>query len=604
MATKSKEIWLKGTPICSGVAIGRPFFFTFMDEVVPEFAIAVDEVEDEVNRYQRALSRSRQDVMRLQRQLEVEGALEGAAILGTHLQIMQDPLITTNIEAQIRETRKNTEFIFQAEIAKYEERFNRISDKFFRERFKDIQDISHRIMGHLRKSVRMSLAEIPRNSVVFASDLVPSDTAEAKSSQVSAFVTEAGGETSHAAIVAKAKGIPYVASIDFRAIDGFKGAQVIVDGRSGDVILNPTRQTLAKYRGFQKRLQDRYKVYIKGGALEPETMDGYSVRLSANIEGPNDLNRLNRYGGHGVGLFRSEYMFLGRDRFPTEEEQFETYTTLVNKLKGKPLVIRTFDVGGDKFGDLEHLEEEMNPFLGCRAIRFMLRERDLFTAQLRAILRASALGPIKIMLPMISGYPELREAKDLIIEVQEQLRSEGADFDENIKVGCMIEVPSAAITCDILAKECDFLSIGTNDLVQYSLAVDRGNQSMSYLYAPTHPGVIRLIRMIVREANRNEIPVSICGEIAADPRFTSLLLGLGVHELSVAPRYIPVVKNAIRMTNIVSSHQLSERVLRMSTAEEIEEAIQTEYHKQVPAISLEEAATLGLNVSATKKETV
>lgn len=584
----SDEIRLQGTPICAGIAIGCPFFFTFMDDVIPEFTIAVEEVGDEIARFRRALKRSRQDILRLQKQLEMDGALEGAAILDTHLQMMQDPALTTEIEKKIRETLKNTESIFQRVIHDYEEKFNRISDKFFRERFKDIQDIYRRIMGHLRESVRISLADIPKNSIVFSHELAPSDTAEARHDCVSAFVTEVGGETSHAAIMAKAKGIPYVASLDFDHLEGVRHSTVIVDGRTGDVILNPSKQTLRKYRELQKQLTEHFKNLEDVGGLEAETIDGYQVRLSANVEMLNEIEMLHEYGSCGVGLFRSEYIFLAEDSFPSEdafppeEEQFEAYYGIVKNMNGLPVVIRTFDIGGDKFKDFEKLRHETNPFLGCRAIRFLLNEPEIFRTQIRAILRASAFGEVRIMFPMISGLPEFLESKKFVLETQEQLRKEGVAFGENIKLGCMVEVPSAAITCDLLAKECDFLSIGTNDLVQYSLAVDRGNQQMSYLYTPTHPGVIRMIKMIVAEGHKNGIPVSVCGEIAADPRFTALLLGLGVRELSVAPRYTPVVKNAIRNTSIVEASHLAEQVLGIPTAEEIQELLVQEHQKSFP----------------------
>ncbi|MBN4066799.1 phosphoenolpyruvate--protein phosphotransferase [Simkania negevensis] len=585
MAAKDKkEQRLQGTPICVGVAIGKPFVFTFSDDLVPEFSISSNEVKREITRYQKALDASRQDIIRLKDQLENEGPLEGILIMEAHLQMMQDPLITTRIEEEIRTTRKNAEYIFQIAIDEYEEKFNKIPNKFFRDRFKDIQDISRRIMQHLRKSVRITLADIPPNSIVFTHELSPSDTAEALSSSIKAFVVQEGGETSHAAIMAKAKGIPYVVNVNFGTTLGQAELKsVIVDGRTGEVIIHPTQRTLAKYRDLQKQLDIHLTNLESNGTLESETIDGYKVLLSANIEMFEEFDMLHKYGGEGVGLFRSEYLFSFNDDFPNEEEQYVLYRQIVEKMKGLPVVIRTFDIGGDKFRSFQqsftHVED--NPFLGCRAIRFMLKQQEAFKNQLRAILRAGALGEVSIMFPMVSGLPELLEAKQLLKETCMELKSEGIETAEHIRIGCMIEVPSAAITCDILAKECDFLSIGTNDLVQYSLAVDRGNHAMSYLYSPTHPSVIRLIKMIVAEGNRNGIPVSICGEIGADPRFTSLLLGLGVHELSVASRYIPIVKNAIRNTSIVEATELAEKALGMPTAAEIKNMLVEEYRKNV-----------------------
>ncbi|MBT3393966.1 MAG: phosphoenolpyruvate--protein phosphotransferase [Waddliaceae bacterium] len=584
-----KKIFLKGSPLCSGVAIGKPFIFTFADEIIPNFSIAANEVEDEIKRYRKALRLSKKDITKLQKKLKKEGASEGADMLATHLHILQDPLITTAVEDKIRETRKNTEYIFRLVVDEYEERFNKISDEFFRERFRDIQDISRRILAHLRKSVTMSLAEIPENSVVFAHSLLPSDVAEAKISSVAAFVTEGCGETSHAVIVAKAKGIPYVSTRDFDVIEEKiqSGKNVIVDGRTGDIIIDPTPETLEIYRAIKERLHEEYVVLEKSGSLEAETIDGYSITLSANVDNIEDIGNIRRYPNTNIGLFRSEYILLKQEAFPTEDEQYVIYKKLVTTMAGLPVTIRTFDIGGDKWGDFQEFNREDNPFLGCRSIRFMLRDPELFKTQLRAILRASAFGAVNIIFPMVSGYYELMQAKKLLEEAKQELLDKGESFGEKIQVGCMIEVPSAALICDILAKECDFFSIGTNDLVQYSLAVDRGNQDVDYLYRPAHPSIIRLIKIIVTEAKKNGMPVSICGEIAADPRFTALLIGLGVENLSVAMRHIPIIKNVIRSLNIVDAYALTEKIMTMSSSEEIRNALDEYYHARVRSLDSE-----------------
>lgn len=587
---RKKELHLKGSPICAGIAVGRAFLFTVVDDVVSEFQVAPNDIEDEIKRFRSALQKSREEIQYLQKQLETEGALDGINIMDTHLEILQDGMMTANIEEEIRQKRKNTESILRNVVKTFEARFNQIQDNFFRERFKDIQDVSRRILGHLKQSVRMSLADIPSNSVVFAHELSPSDTAEAKSFRVEAFVTEAGGETSHAAIMAKAKGIPYVSSVNFSELKKIRDSQVIIDGRTGDVIINPSKATLSFYKDLQKQLKSQTRDLEKVGNLSAETLDGYAVRLSANIETHQELDMLHDYGGHGVGLFRSEFLFLSHDTFPGEEEQFEAYKKIIEKMRSLPIVIRTFDVGGDKFSHFHHkLRTESNPFLGCRAVRLMLKEKKIFETQLRAILRASFYGDISILFPMISGLPELIQIKQLISDIKKELSEKGIPYKKNIPIGCMIEVPSAAITCDVLARECDFLSIGTNDLVQYSLAVDRSNQDMSHLYNPTDPSVIRLIKMIVTVANRNGIPVGICGEIAANPRFTALLLGLGIHELSVASRYLPVVKNVIRSISVVSAVRLAEKVLNLPTALEVQEMLISEYQKTMPHDSMHTA---------------
>ncbi len=577
-----QEILLAGTPICRGIAIGRPFFFTLVETDVPEFSIADADVEGEVTRYQRAIHKGLEDIKRLQKRLHNERILDGAAILDGHLQMMQDALLTTCVEAQIRSQRKNAEFVFQGIIRECQEKFDSIADPFFRERFKDIQDISQRVLGHLRDSVRICLADIPNDSIIFSKDLTAFDTAEANSSCVCAFVTKDGGATSHAAIVAKAKGIPYVSSVEIEGLAVDKDAWVIVDGRTGEIILHPSAETLKKYQQLRNQLQMHLLKLKQTGKLLAETYDGYAIQLSANIEMAGELDMLHQAGGSGVGLFRTESAFLDRDEFPAEEEQFRLYRSFVEKMNGLPIVIRTFDVGGDKYLRNQQSLHECNPFLGCRAIRFLLREKEIFKTQLRAILRASAYGEVRVMFPMISALCELMEAKEILEGVRQELIARGENIPAYIPIGCMIEVPSAAIIADLLAKECDFLSIGTNDLVQYALAVDRTNNALSHLYTPTHPSVIRLIRLIVNEANHHGIPVTVCGEVAADPRFTPLLLGLGVHELSVASRYIPMVKNAVRNTSIVAASKLAEQVLTLSSAGEIAELLTREYRRNVP----------------------
>jgi phosphotransferase system enzyme I (PtsI) len=582
MIVSPEEVYLKGIPICRGVAIGTPFFLSLAEDIIPEFTVTAEDVEEEISRYRRAVARSIEDIKNLQQQLEQEQLLESAAILDSQLQMLQDPSITTSVESEISHTLKNAESVFQGLISQYQKKFNDLEDSFFKERFKDIQDISRRVMSYLRATVRFSLTKLPSNSILFSRELTASDTAEANIACVAAFVTALGGATSHAAIVAKAKGASYVSNINLDEIDTEQHSLAIVDGRTGDVILSPTKETLNKYENIRDQLQCHLKKLESVCNLKAETYDGYNVRISANIAMASELAALHQHGGHGVGLFRSEYIFLAKDKFPSEAEQFEIYKELVEKMRDLPIVIRTFDVGGDKsLPPSQPPIYESNPFLGCRAIRFLLKERDIFKAQICAILRASVFGDVSIMFPMVSTLTELLEAKSLVKEAQDELERRG-EQKGSVRIGCMIEVPSAAIIADLLAKECDFLSIGTNDLVQYALAVDRSNHAMSSLYTPTHPSVIRLIKLIVNEANHHGIPVTICGEVAADPRFTPLLLGLGVHELSIATRFIPTVKHAVRNTSIVACSRLAETVLNLTTASEVQELLTQEYKKNTP----------------------
>lgn len=580
MPLESQQTVLIGTPISRGIAIGRPFFFFPIENSVSELAIPPEAIDAEVARYQKAVSKARDEVVLLQNRLQAEHIKEGAEILDAHFQVMQDPLLTTDIESEIRKAKRNAEYVFQETIKKYQNKFNSITDPFFRERFKDIKDISQRVLEYLREGVCTRLVDIPPNSIIFASDLTTLDTAEANSACVGAFVTTSGGMTSHAAIVAKGRGIPYVSSIDFSELELPQNGLVIVDGRTGEVIFNPSEETLVKYQHLKNQLSLHMLRLNQTSMLEAETYDGYKVKLSANVETIGEIDTLHQYGGNGVGLLRTESIFLSRDDFPSEEEQFAIYRRFVEKMNGLPIAIRTFDLGGDKYL-LNASTHEGNPFLGCRAIRYLLREKEVFKTQLRAILRASIYGNVSVMFPMVSALSELQEAKQIVEEARHELIVRGEAVG-GLAVGCMIEVPSAAVIADLLAKECDFLSIGTNDLVQYSLAVDRGNHAISDLYTPTHPCVIRLIRFVVSEANYHNIPVTVCGEVASDPRFTPLLLGLGVQELSVAARYLPIIKNVIRHTSIVQASKLAEIALTLSSAVEIEELLTHEYRRNVP----------------------
>lgn len=586
MKKQHQEVHLHGTPICRGIAIGTLAMYARQEHLVPEFTLLPERIEMEVLRYREAVEKGKSEVKVLQQRLRKDRVVEGVAILDSHLQIMEDPLITTDVEEQIRALKKNAEHVFEAIIKQCRMKFDSIEDPFFRERFKDIEEISRRIFNHLSNTVRVSLDHIPPNSIVLANDLTIFDTAEIDDTRACAFITKLGGVASHAAIVAKGKGIPYVSSIDLEKVHASIGLQAIVDGRTGQIIINPSEATLAKYKGIKEQLHDHFSQLSKKGGLQAETYDGYRVRLCANVDLLADLEAMLPYKGHGVGLLRTEAEFAARLALPSEEEQYVNYRQFVEKLDPHPVVIRTFDIGGDKCLSRQHQQDELNPFLGFRAIRLMLKEREIFKAQLRAILRAGHIGNVHVMFPMISNVAELIEAKNLLEEARSELHAKGIPYGEKLKVGCMIEVPSAAMTADLLARECDFLSIGTNDLVQYALAVDRTNSALAHLYSPAHPAILRLIRYIVGAANRQGIPVSVCGEVAADPRFTSVLLGLGVSELSVAPRCIPRIKNAIRNTSIVSASRLAEYALSLTTATEIEQFLTAEYNRTSPEDSL------------------
>lgn len=574
MTLKSEELTLRGLPVSKGIAIGFPFFFSNEEDPISEMPIPSKEVEVEVDRYRKALDQSREDLEKLRSLSLHEGPPEIVAILGTHLEMMQDPMMTTVIEEKIRTQQKNTESIFHHMIEEYKKRFSTIKDNYFQERVRDIIDVSRRILGHLRPLPKTGEQNLPQNSIGLAHELVPSEAIE---TSVKAFVTAAGGVTSHTAIIARAKGIPYVANIDIKLFRRLQPHSLIVDGGQGIVILNPTPKTLKKYQAIQRSQQKAYREMKSASQLKGETIDGYEVRVFANLENPKEVDLLLKNRASGVGLFRSEYLFLSKKAFPSEEEQFEIYKGMARALKKRPLVVRIYDLGGDKkvevasgHADAQYfskLGSELNPSLGCRAVRFLLRFPELLETQLRAIIRASAYGEIHILVPMVSDISELHEIRQMVERLKTEFRAKKVRFAKEIPIGCMIEVPSSAIMCDVLAKEADFLSIGTNDLVQYVMAADRSNPHTHELYFSIHPSILRLIRMVVASASAERKPLILCGESAADPALIPILLGLGVRDFSVAARHIPLVKHTIRKWRILEACRVAEGALEHGSAQ-------------------------------------
>jgi phosphoenolpyruvate-protein phosphotransferase (PTS system enzyme I) len=576
---EEEEIRLQGAPVSEGIAIGTSFFLSSQEENIPEFPITMGEVDQEIARYRQALFSSREDLERLQNDLVNEGSMDAITIIDTHIQMLNDPLMTTHMEEKIRQMRQNTESVFRSVIDEYEKRFSQTKDSFFQQRLIDVMDLSKRILGHLCYKPKISFSDIPPNSVIFTKELVPSDTAAVQASRVRAFVTQKGVRNSHAALIARAKGIPYVACVDVHLFQNIKGRCVIVDGITGDVILNPTPATLEKYKEQKNKLRTHYKLLEKETHFKAETRDGYSVDVCANIGCLSDLGFLHQQGATGIGLFRTEFLFLEKSTFfHSEEEQHSAYFRIVESAKGLSVVIRVFDVGGDKIPDtFIGQPKEPNPVLGCRGIRFLLRHKDIFRIQLRAILRATTYGDVRILLPLVSDINELRETKQIINSVRQELLDEGLKVEKNVPLGCMIEVPSAALICNSLAQESDFLSIGTNDLVQYTLGVDRDNADMSDFYFPAHPSIIRMIKMIAIISRQHNKPVNVCGEMASNPLFIPLLIGLGINELSCAPRYIPVIKRIIRQCTLIDAYKVADHILTLDTTSEISKALLETY---------------------------
>jgi len=565
------EIRFYGASVSEGIAIGKPYFLKPVEDEIPDFEISHGEVDHEVARYRKALFSSKEDLTKLREDLEMEGSDEAVSTIETHIQMLDDPMITTHMEGKIRQMLRNTESVFHSVINDYESRFSERTDAFFQERLLDVKDISKRILGHLSEKGVQKKEKISKGSVVFTNEITPSYTASAHPGSIGAVVTREGGGNSHAALIARSKGIPYLAGIDVEEIEALEVREVIIDAFEGLLIVNPTSKTLASYREKQQQLATRYQRFLDEDHLRPETQDGYPIKLLVNVGSTHDLDCFP-YKHEGVGLFRTEYLFLETQEFyPSEEYQEAVYSEMIQKMEGRCCVIRVFDLGGDKNpGPFLTRQREANPVMGNRGIRFLLRNPNIFKTQLRAVFKAASIegSCVQLLLPLISDIGELQKSKEIIASVQSQLRKEGY-LAPDLKLGCMIEVPSAVMICDALATECDFLSMGTNDLVQYTLGVDRDNPLMSELYYPAHPSVLRMIKMISLEAKRKNKEVTICGEIASNTLFTPLLLGLGLSHFSVSPRYIPLIKQTARKWTIIEAYQLADKILTLSDPKEI-----------------------------------
>ncbi len=572
-----QEFRIQGSGISEGIAIGSLLFLpSLLEESILEFSVAQSHLNCEIARYYKALEQSREDIRFLQFKLKKEDSQEALEILESHVQMLEDPLMTFHVEEKIRATQKNAESVFSSVIREYEQKFSRIQDPFFQQRIVDVLDVSKRVLDHLSGKGRLNFSDIPEDSIIFTRELSPSHVAAMQATaRIGAFITQQGGSSSHAALMARAKGIPYVSNIDvsdiLEKLRTVGNCSVIVDGKSGEVIFCPVPSTLKTYQDVKVRLKTTYQLLQQDLHPITETNDGYPVHVYANIGNLVDLEEMQASCPEGIGLFRSEYLFLEKNTlFLSEEEQMKAYSEIAKKAEGLSIVVRVFDIGGDKNPQVFfEQEKESNPVLGCRGIRFLLRHPDLFQTQLRAIMRAFQEVEAKILLPLISDPQEVIEAKEIIEATLKQLQAEGCVSKKRFPIGCMIEVPSAAFLCDAIAKEVDFFSIGTNDLVQYTLGMDRSNPTTQDFFHPNHPSVIRMIKMIVLEAKRQNKPITICGEMASSPLFIPLLIGLGLNEFSCAPRHIPLIKKAIRRCNLFHCYQLAQKILQMGSHGEI-----------------------------------
>jgi phosphotransferase system enzyme I (PtsI) len=532
--------------------------------------VADGDLAEEVNRLEKALVQTRHQILEVQRKVsEGMGAQEGG-IFEAHLLVLEDRTLLDEVVRVIQQQKVNAEHAFHTVAERYAGMLAAIEDEYLRERATDMRDVTMRVLNNLLGVEEdADLRHLKEPCIIISHDLTPSNTAQLDKRHALGFATDVGSKTSHTAIMARSLRIPAVVGLKDASAQLVNGQQALLDGHNGILIVNPSDQTLYQYGQLilrQATLQQRLRDLQHEPAV---TLDGHRVLLNANIEQAADAEQVKANGAEGVGLFRTEYLFLNRDRLPGEEQQYQSYREAAVALKPLPVVIRTLDLGGDKFLAHMQMPTELNPFLGWRAIRISLQERDIFRAQLRAILRASAEGNVRMMYPMICGLDELKQANALLEEYKAELRAEKVPFDEKMQVGAMIETPSAAIVADSLAKRVSFFSIGTNDLIQYSLAVDRLNEKIAHLYEPTHPAIVRLIKVIVESAHKHNVRVSVCGEMAGEPVLAPLLLGLGVDELSAAPSLVPSLKFLIRRLKLSEARELANFALDCESASEI-----------------------------------
>lgn len=549
----------QGVAVSPGIA--RGFAFVHRPEEVNPPRRRVTDVEAEIVRLNEALTSTRRQIGTLHEEMAKSLGAKDAAVFEAHLMVVDDGSLINEVHATIKGEQCNAEHGYWSVMQRYARSFSQIDDPYLRERAVDIHDVARRVIHNLMGKNHAGLAALPSPHIVFAHNLTPSDTAQMNRANVLGFGTETGGRTSHTAIIARSLGIPAVVGLHAILDQIENDAEVLLDGYSGMVVVNPTEETLYQYGELQTKRRLVESTLVELRERKSTTKDGRHVVLSANIETPEDAATAVSCGAEGVGLFRTEFLYLGRRDLPTEEEQFAAYQKVADTVKEQGVIIRTLDLGGDKLHSILSATDEENPFLGWRAIRVCLERTEVFKAQLRAILRASTKRNVKIMFPMISGMEELHRAKAILAECRDELRREGRPFDEDIPVGMMVEVPSAAVIADLLAREVDFFSLGTNDLVQYTIAADRGNERIAHLYEPTHPGVLRLIKQTADAGRTAGIWTGVCGEMGGDITMTPLLVGLGVDELSCGVAVLPRVKRAVRSLDSSACRRLADEAL-------------------------------------------
>jgi phosphotransferase system enzyme I (PtsI) len=564
----------KGVGVSPGIAIGRALILENTIASVYRVPIKTEDVGRELERFRNALAKTREDLMHLSATVSRAMGDEYASIFDAHALIVSDPSFADKVIQKIEEEQVNAEWAVSEVEEELEARFESFDDEYLRDRGDDIKDVGHSLLKNLQGISHHDLSEIDHDVVILAPDVTPADAVRFNRRPIVGFATETGGRTSHTSIIAKSLFLPAVIGVP-RLTEIIDNEElVIIDGYEGSILVNPTPALVKEYTSKVSRHEEYERKLLENRGLRAETRDGVVVSMHANIELVEELDDAAKYGAEGIGLYRSEFLFISKSpQLPSEEEHFEVYRRLAESVAPNWAVIRTFDLGGKKLAKEIMGSKEDNPVLGLRALRLCMKHRDMFKTQLRALLRASAFGRIKVMFPLVSGVQELRQVKALVREIETELDAEGIDYNHDLDIGIMIEVPSAAMIADILATEADFFAIGTNDLIQYSLAIDRSNENVSYLYEPLHPALLRLIRFVIEAGKKGGIPVSLCGEMAADPLYAVVLLGLGLEVFSMSPASIPVIKNVIRSLRFKDCRRIAELALQKKTAQEIEEFV-------------------------------
>jgi len=571
-----------GIPVSPGIAIARAFPLESEEFVITARPVDPDSVDEEIERFRTAVEEAVVEISELRQSAGMTGEI--GQLFDAHAILLRDPKIHSEVEDAIRNELLPAEYCVRIVFRHHADRMASVEDEFFAERAKDIRDIEQRILRMLSGARQQEMACLTEPVVIVARDLTPSQTISLDKEKVVGIAIDVGGRTSHTAIVARSLGIPAVVGLKEFSSLVTSGQGIIVDGNRGRVIVAPDPETEKAY-ARTKREYDSYRQSLaRSTHLPAETLDGHRIRLFGNIESPRDAAAVHANGGDGVGLFRTEFLFTDPGNPPTEDEHYRAYRETAEKLEGKPLVIRTLDVGGDKILADPALEKERNPFMGLRSLRYCLVRPEIFIPQLKAILRAADHGDIRIMFPMVSTVEEIRRAKDLLEEAQSELRRERRSFRGDVPVGVMVETPSAAISADLLAREVSFFSVGTNDLIQYALAVDRGNERVANLYQPAHPAILRLLERIIRTGIDRDVDVAVCGEICGEPIYTMMLLGMGLRELSLAPAMIPEIKKVIRSITMERATEVARTAVSMVEAAQTEKYLHASLRQVLPMI--------------------